>query len=626
MAGKNKPKVVKNKLKVVNGWSYTTEETLGGGGNGDVYLANKAGRDAALKELRVNMDKSDEAHVKKRIDRFRDEVVALRQCADIPGVIPVLDADTGTDPNQRPWFVMGLANSLSKQLGASPFLRDVVEAMHDIAQVLEAMHARGFSHRDIKPDNLFFHEERWTVGDFGLVSFEGKQAKTQPNERIGPIYFNAPEMLNDAIEADGRPADVFSLAKTLWVLATGQRFALPGAYDLNHEAFRIGTYLPAAERTDQLDSLIASATAFTPEKRPSMALVRAELHAWLNPQEKPDLAIKFDVSEFQARIEKEQRARVMASNREVARREQLAKAAARVKGALASFSDNLVLALQEASLRVLQPVWSSTDHSLTIRGSLPGTTACDLVIRIGVDLQPPNLMVSGRITLEWTKATTAQFLLWEHLETFLDAGSEETHSLQRLEQYVEKAVGAAVAQAFTMVFAEREIAEKPGNYTFQVLDCEGAPLAKAEVGLVGSDGAWFNGLTDQHGRIVLGPLPLIAPVAFVAHPQHRGQMQWRLESDNVIQLTSAPGIGSFISAGAADYWPELNSRFELINDDSNTYMYAVEAVIDHGVSHPGYIALGRETHIRDKGGKAITICPRAFRGKVFLINVNRLYD
>jgi hypothetical protein len=78
------------------------------------------------------------------------------------------------------------------------------------------------------PDNLFFFENRFAVGDFGLVSFEGKSADTAQGERIGPMFFMAPEMLNSAIEADGQFADVYSLAKTLWVMATGQRSPQPG--------------------------------------------------------------------------------------------------------------------------------------------------------------------------------------------------------------------------------------------------------------------------------------------------------------------------------------------------------------------------------------------------------------
>jgi hypothetical protein len=100
--------------------------------------------------------------------------------------------------------------------------------------------------------------------DFGLADFEGKGAKTQARERIGAVHYIAPEMLNNAGESEGPPADVFSLAKTLWVLATGQTFPLPATYDIGTAAFRIGSYVNEAGTTT-LDRLIATSTVFEPK-------------------------------------------------------------------------------------------------------------------------------------------------------------------------------------------------------------------------------------------------------------------------------------------------------------------------------------------------------------------------
>lgn len=613
-------------LIVVNGWSYDSREFLGGGGNGDVFRAEKDGRVGALKLLKINLKKLKSPSIQKRIDRFRDEVEALKNCADIPGVIPVFEADTAPRPNQRPWLVMGLATPLAEQLGKSPSLRDVVRAFHDIAAVLETMHGRRFSHRDIKPENLFYYQGRWTVGDFGLVSFEGKVGITEPNERIGPLFYSAPEMLNTAIEADGRPADVFSIAKTIWVLATGQRFALPGAYDLNHEAFQIGTYLPAAENTAPLDKLIASATAFSPENRPTMSQVRAELHAWLSPSKEQNLAIKFDTSKFNAHIDRNQRSMDIEASREAQRQAQLASAAQRVRESLSLFTEDVVTGLKDAKLHTVTHAWNKNDHSLTIRGSIPGITHCGVVLRIGVDdLQPPNLKVTGRTLLEWKEAPAAQLLLWNEEAQFLEAGSEEPLAIERLQLSATAALHATLEQAFIMSLAQPTSAPQLESYTFNIIDSKGASLAGADVCLVNSDGASFNGRTDEQGRVVIGPHSLIAPIAFVAHPFNRGAVLWSLLENNKVELSSSSGDGSFISSGAGHYWPELKTRLNLIHHELNrSYMYASDGVIDHGVHQPGHIALGRQTHIKDKPGNTISICPQAVRGEVFLVNVIRL--
>jgi len=613
-------------LIVVNGWTYDSRKSLGSGGNGDVFRAEKDGKVGALKLLKINPKKLKSRGTQKRVDRFHDEVDALKRCADIPGVIPVFEADTAPKPDQQPWVVMGLAIPLAKQLGKSPSLRDVVQAFHEISMVLETMHERGFSHRDIKPENLFYYQGQWTVGDFGLVSFEGKTGITEPNERIGPLFYSAPEMLNTAIEADGKPADVFSIAKTIWVLATGQRFALPGAYDLNHEAFQIGTYLPAAENTAPLDMLIASATAFTPENRPTMSQVRAELDAWLSPSKEQDLAIKFDTSKFNAQIDRNLRSMDVEASRETQRHAQLASAAQRVKESLSTFTEDVVTGLKDAKLHTVTQTWNNNDHSLTIRGSIPGITHCGLVLRIGVDdLQPPNLKVTGRILLEWKGAPAAQLLLWNEEEQFLEAGSEEPLAIERLQLSAIAALQSGLEQAFTMSLAQLTSIPQTQSYAFNIIDSEGLPLAGAHVCLVNSDGAPFSDRTDEQGRVVIGPYPLIAPIAFIAHPFHRGAVLWSLLEDNKVELSSSLGSGSFISFGAGNYWPELKTRLELIHQELNrSYMYASDGVIDHGVHQPGYIAIGRHTHIKDKPDNAVSICPQAVRGKVFLVNVIRL--
>jgi len=153
----------------------------------------------------------------KRYERFKHEIDGMRGCEGIPGVIPLLDFNAPEKPSNTdpPWIVMGLATPLTVALGENAKLEQVVEACLEIAETLAAMHAIGHSHRDIKPDNLFKFYGRWAIGDFGLIDFDGKAAVTAEGERLGPTFFIAPEMLNTAVTADGKAADVFSFAKTL---------------------------------------------------------------------------------------------------------------------------------------------------------------------------------------------------------------------------------------------------------------------------------------------------------------------------------------------------------------------------------------------------------------------------
>jgi hypothetical protein len=88
----------------------------------------------------------------------------------------------------------------------------------------------------------------------------------------------APEMRQDADRADPGPADVWALAKTLWVLLTGQDLPLPGTHrstDPAHSLQERITFQFAAE----LDLMLENATQIEPEKRISMQDMLLELRA-----------------------------------------------------------------------------------------------------------------------------------------------------------------------------------------------------------------------------------------------------------------------------------------------------------------------------------------------------------
>src|SRR5581483_10286309 len=126
--------------------------------------------------------------------------------------------DIEADPPVVPgWLVTKLAVPMMEKLSETS-TRERVEAVARIADTLGRLHDRGISHRDVKPQNLFFVDYAWVIGDFGLVDFEDSSPLTEAGSALGPRYFLAPEMLGRPDAADGCKADVYSLAKTLWVL------------------------------------------------------------------------------------------------------------------------------------------------------------------------------------------------------------------------------------------------------------------------------------------------------------------------------------------------------------------------------------------------------------------------
>jgi serine/threonine protein kinase len=176
---------------------------------------DREGTRVAIKELKT-----------RRIDkepylRFRDEV-SFHRGGPHRGVLPVIGAEVPETPSeeQPAWLAMPIAETVREALGDAPTLDEVVGAVRAYATTLAALAEQGVHHRDLKPDNLFRLDHEWVVGDFGLVTWPGKSAATEPGQKLGPANFVAPEMVQDATQADAGPADVWSLAKVLWVLAT----------------------------------------------------------------------------------------------------------------------------------------------------------------------------------------------------------------------------------------------------------------------------------------------------------------------------------------------------------------------------------------------------------------------
>jgi hypothetical protein len=138
------------------------------------------------------------------------------------------------------------------------------------------------------------HAETPVVGDLGLVSDPDKEPITEAG-KLGPLWFLAPEMLSDPAGADGAAADVYSLAKSLWVLATGAKYPPQGQQRTDTAQVRITDYV-AHPRAHLLDRLVERATSYVPSDRPTMAAMANELVAWCQEPTEPVQATIEDIA------------------------------------------------------------------------------------------------------------------------------------------------------------------------------------------------------------------------------------------------------------------------------------------------------------------------------------------
>jgi serine/threonine protein kinase len=268
--------ILTEKVGQFGGWALGEE--IGHGPNSRVFQAERDGNSAVVKVSTVKKQTSE------RYRRFVREIEAMKTLADDPGVMALIEAGIpeGSGEGEYPWYAMPEGVPLDRLLKDAN-LEQVVSALASIAETLSRLHQRGYQHRDIKPQNLFMMATgEYVLGDLGLISLpeEVQESLTAKGSLVGPANFTAPEMLSyDPATGDAKPADVYSLAKVLWTLASGERYPLPGPQRVRDRRSLVA--VTGDGRAEALDRIVEQATEHEPERRPSMNEMAAELRNWL---------------------------------------------------------------------------------------------------------------------------------------------------------------------------------------------------------------------------------------------------------------------------------------------------------------------------------------------------------
>jgi streptogramin lyase len=199
---------------------YRIEELIGRGGMGVVYRAFdlRLKRPIALKLVAPSL--ACDERFRARFARESELVMSLEH----PNVVPIYDAG---DVDGRVYLAMRLVDGtdLGSLLRAEGMLEPAraVAICVQIASALDAAHARGLVHRDVKPSNVLLDKfEHVYLADFGLTRRLDDQIGEAGEDRsIGTPAYLAPEQL-EGLPVDGR-ADVYSLGCLLYECLTGER-------------------------------------------------------------------------------------------------------------------------------------------------------------------------------------------------------------------------------------------------------------------------------------------------------------------------------------------------------------------------------------------------------------------
>ncbi len=161
------------------------------------------------------------------------------------------------------------------------------ESFADILNALEELHSCGFVHRDLNPRNILFHEGKWKLSDFGLVSPPGDETTTLTSTLAawGTQFYCAPEQLQD-FKGVNHLADIYALGCIL------------------HDFFAGTTRVPYSQHTTEgpIGLLIEKCTDVRPERRPkNISAVRAALFTLL--AEPMDFPPSIESSEWATNLE-----------------------------------------------------------------------------------------------------------------------------------------------------------------------------------------------------------------------------------------------------------------------------------------------------------------------------------
>lgn len=253
------------------------------GGNADIFFVKEKENEIkyALKELRFTVNKNGKKCYKNResMIRFANEItIAKENASTIIGIIPICYSCV-----EEYWYTMPIAEPIIHFIEEKD-IKEIVLGVIQLAETLELLHGKEISHRDIKPANIYYYNERFTFGDFGLVDFpDNFDDLTRSDRGLGAIFTIAPEMKRNPQEADGKKADVFSLAKTMWMFLSKDEKGFDGVYnylDSSHSLRDIERYRNT--HLVEIDELLIDATDNNPNIRPTIKEFKERLINWLN--------------------------------------------------------------------------------------------------------------------------------------------------------------------------------------------------------------------------------------------------------------------------------------------------------------------------------------------------------
>jgi serine/threonine protein kinase len=255
---------------------------LGHGGMGTVWRAKDetVDREVAVKEPRVpdHLPERERANV---FERMRREARAAARL-DHPAVVNVHDVAV---VDGQPWIVMELVRGRSLGAALQEGTLGVREAARiglEVLGALEAAHAAGILHRDVKPDNVLLGPHgRVVLTDFGIAQIEGETNLTATGGFVGSPEYIAPERVLG--QRPGPACDLWSLGVVLYAATEGVSPFRRSNTPATLQSVLNSTPAPPASARGPLAEAINGLLDKDPSRRPGADRVRRMLEQAAEP-------------------------------------------------------------------------------------------------------------------------------------------------------------------------------------------------------------------------------------------------------------------------------------------------------------------------------------------------------
>lgn len=220
----------KNKMIKSNDIQWILIEQINSGGNGLIWTAYEQANKSNICVFKFIPPSTEKNNINPT--RLKREFeVHTRLYKEAFNVLPIFDYTF--NEYDYSWIRLPLARTFKDGVSETAFIQKI-KILLQLANDIQILHNNAYCHRDIKPNNLLFLDDKLYLADFGLVTDPWETTGITPNgTRMGNYQTIAPEMRkigkNLDIE-DYKKSDIYSLGVTIWMILCEDEHGFDGEY------------------------------------------------------------------------------------------------------------------------------------------------------------------------------------------------------------------------------------------------------------------------------------------------------------------------------------------------------------------------------------------------------------